>query len=34
MIIKAWRRNWPEPDGHGYSTWYEHSTTMGGSGPR
>ena len=33
MIIKAWR-NWPEPDGHGYSTWYEHSTTRGGSGPR
>jgi predicted aldo/keto reductase-like oxidoreductase len=24
MIIKAAsRRNWPEPDGHGYSTWYE-----------
>ena len=20
MIIKAWRRNWLEPDGHGYST--------------
>ena len=24
MIIKvASRRNWPEPEGHGYSTWYE-----------
>jgi predicted aldo/keto reductase-like oxidoreductase len=24
MIIKATaRRNWPEPDGHGYGTWYE-----------
>ena len=24
MIIKvASRRNWPEPDGHGYTTWYE-----------
>ena len=24
MIIKAAsRRNWPEPDGHGYATWYE-----------
>ena len=34
MIIEAWRRNWPEPNGHGYSTWYEHSTTRGGSGPR
>ena len=24
MVIKAAsRRNWPEPDGHGYATWYE-----------
>ena len=20
LLIKAWRRNWLEPDGHGYST--------------
>jgi hypothetical protein len=24
MVIKAASRlNWPEPDGHGYATWYE-----------